>query len=373
MSRTLELAVPALLLVIDAASALRLNPTRVTMMCAAAASPLPPPLKDADNFQRGSLAAEKGWWRQDAQLVQLVVPLAEDASFKRDVSIDVSRTSIELVCSGESVLQGELAFEIKAGDADWYVEEAEDLQGFGDGAAEKYLVVELPKRESFVDWAAPLGGSGGGTEEGEQSGQGGQERRRLIIGGKGEQQKQACGQQLASYQILQKLPSAVRGDVYARAPPSAAGDDGPSERLYFIGKVIAEACEARFALAAQEVLVKEHARLYLPDVFGIVEDDADMELWLAPGNTEVRVAQNEITLKRWTPLVTEEADDVRQSLPSAGACGFEPETEPPPHIGTEPFSVKRDQEGRPLGEAFQANIVSPDEVPGGFEAWLKDQ
>ena len=50
--------------------------------------------------------------------------------------------------------------------------------------------------------------------------------------------------QLASYQLLQKLPSAVRGDVYAR---EAAG----SETLYFLGKVIAEATDAlkRTALA----------------------------------------------------------------------------------------------------------------------------
>ena len=51
--------------------------------------------------------------------------------------------------------------------------------------------------------------------------------------------------QLASYQLLQKLPSAVRGDVYAR---EAAG----SETLYFLGKVIAEATDAALALTAQE-------------------------------------------------------------------------------------------------------------------------
>ena len=39
---------------------------------------------------------------------------------------------------------------------------------------------------------------------------------------------------------------------------------------------------------------------------------------------------------------------------------------------SEPFAVTRDGDGRPLGEAFAANVVRPDEVPGAFEAWLKD-
>ena len=54
-------------------------------------------------------------------------------------------------------------------------------------------------------------------------------------------QKEATGQQLASYQILQKLPAAVRGDVYCRAP--AGADGAASDRFYFVGKVISEANE----------------------------------------------------------------------------------------------------------------------------------
>ena len=53
----------------------------------------------------------------------------------------------------------------------------------------------------------------------------------------------ATAQQLASYQILQKLPGAVRGDVYARDPAGGAAEDGEMV-LYFIGKVIAETASA---------------------------------------------------------------------------------------------------------------------------------
>ena len=96
-----------------------------------------------------------------------------------------------------------------------------------------------------------------------------------------------------------------------------------------------------------------------------------MELWLAPGNSEMRVAQDEIGLRRWQPPGPEE--EAAEALPAAGACGFEPETAPPAHLEAPPLSVQRDADGRPLGDAFKANVMSPDEVPGAYAAWLQDQ
>ena len=86
----------------------------------------------------------------------------------------------------------------------------------------------------------------------------------------------------------------------------------------------------------------------------------------------MRVAQNEIGLVRWT------APSEGTVLPAAGACGFEPETAAPPNSGVNgepapPLVVQRDADGQPLGAAFKANTVRPDEVPGAYGAWLKDQ
>ena len=314
---------------------------------AACSLALPPALNNADGYARGALG-KGAWWRQDTTSVQLIVALDEDTSFKRDVEVDVSRRSITLRVLGADILVGGLAHEVDAAAAEWVVDDELDLD---DG--ERFLVVDLPKRESYVDWASPLAGEGG--------------QRRLRIGGKGEAQKEATAQQLASYQVLQKLPSAERGDVYARAP-AEAGE--PSTTLYFVGKVIAEATPAALSLASQVLLVREHARLYLPAVFGEVGDD-EMELWLAPGNSEMRVAQDEIGLRRWQP--PDPAEEAAVALPAAGACGFEPETAPPAHLEAPPLSVQRDADGRPLGDAFKANVMRPDEVPGAYEGWLKDQ
>ena len=125
----------------------------------------------------------------------------------------------------------------------------------------------------------------------------------------------------------------MRSDVYARAPRGLAGvvqEEVGEMRLHFVGKVVAEgsaeapaAATQAAALAAQEVLVspssglaptptrpftlsraltqvlvKEHARLLTPDIFSTLSDE-QMELWLAPGNSEMAVAQNAISMKRW--------------------------------------------------------------------------
>ena len=287
--------------------------------------------------------------------------MPEDCSFRRDVGVELSRKRISLVVAGVNVLVGELAHDVAVDESDWYVEE--DLDGFSGeggyclGAAEeedaRYLVVALRKRESYIDWDAPLRGEASAG-------------RKLRIGGKGDAQKKATAQQIASFQILVKLPTSISGDVYARVPPKAATGK-PSKKLYYVGRIIAESADAVASLAAQEVLVKEHARLYRPLVFGDASDDA-IELWLAPGKSVMAVAQNEIALSKWEPP----GDEV--ALPVAGACGFDPETAPSdPRISFDPFVVRRAAEGQPLGKAFKANVVKPDEVPGAYEAWLKDQ
>jgi len=314
----------------------------------------PPAFDGAAQFQRG-IIGQGSWWRQDPEMMQLIVSLPDGASFKRDVSIELTRKNLKLSVAGSLVLSGELAHDAVCDESEWFVEEGMD--GFD---VERCLVVDIKKRESFVDWAGPLKGC---IDQG----------RRVLIGGKGEAQKRATAQQLASYQILQKLPSAVRGDIYARAPSE---DEHPSDQLFFIGKVISEVASVAAALAAQEVLVKEHARLYLPHIFSELDDD-DFELWLAPGNSEMRVAQNEVPLERWAAPASTAGSDTGEgaTLPAAGECGFEPETAPPPHMGEAvvPFSVRRDSSGQPLSTAFRANVVAPDEVPGAYEKWLDQQ
>jgi len=97
--------------------------------------------------------------------------------------------------------------------------------------------------------------------------------------------------------------------------------------------------------------VKAHARLLLPEVFG--DADEGMELWLAPGDTELRVAQNEIPLTRWSGLPDGD------SMPRAAECGFDPEIRNP---SEEPFAAKRDVDGQPVGARFKAQFEPPERI-----------
>ena len=113
--------------------------------------------------------------------MQVIVALPEDLSLKREASIELSRKSISVTLSGVAVLCGDLPHDIYGEGSDWVVED--ELDGF-DGT--RFLVIDLRKREPFVDWPPPLAADsvGGG--------------RTLVIGGKGEAQKRATGRQCAT-------------------------------------------------------------------------------------------------------------------------------------------------------------------------------
>ena len=189
------------LAIVQVVNALRLPsiPRAGTVHCCA----LPPALTGAENFCRGALAQTgnsnhpNGWWRQDRELLQILLPLGDDVSFKRDVSIDLTRRRLELRVAGNDVLVGDLSHDVDTNDSEWFVEDGADLDV--PDAGERCLVVSLRKKESFLDWASPLKATDADAEA-----VGGSSRRRVLIGGKGEAQKQATAQQLASYQLLQQ-------------------------------------------------------------------------------------------------------------------------------------------------------------------------
>ena len=129
---------------------------------------------------------------------------------------------------------GSLAHEVDAASAEWVVDDEMD-------DALRFLVVDLPKRESYVDRASPLAGEGGTA---------------TADCGKGDAQG-SDGAAAGQLQVLQKLPSAERGDVYARRPRRRPTCPRPP---LLCRQGVAEA-PAALSLASQEVLVKEHARL----------------------------------------------------------------------------------------------------------------
>jgi hypothetical protein len=107
-------------------------------------------------------------------------------------------------------------------------------------------------------------------------------------------------------------------DVYVRA------EGAP--RFYFVGKACGSAgvCDAPRAVLAQKRLILEHARLLRPELEQQHRLGKALQLWTAPANTELIVAQRKQAL---TPLHGLRLDPALSSAASARQviAGFEPE------------------------------------------------
>jgi hypothetical protein len=264
------------------------------------------------------------------------VPLPEGCNHKRDCDVQVRRTKLTLkVPNVVKLVEEPLLFAVKPDDSSWVIETEDDLPA---GTSERWLVVRLRKDNKYLNWKRLLQGSGP------------RELPRLAIGGAGSNaQKDLTAQQMASFQTLKKEASSSKADVYLRL--------GNDAECYFVGKVAAaQGIHIDEAIHAQELLIYEHGRVFLPDVFGGAEA-GELKLLVAPGDSELRVAQSQVNLR----LLTIAGDVCGGLAPSSHEeIGFDPEYLAPSQSG--PFKVRRDKTGSPLGPPVTARIVSPDEI-----------
>jgi len=123
---------------------------------------VPPALAGGDGLQRGILdlpgsSRVQGWWRQDVQVVQVVLTLAAETNVKRDVAVEIRPDQLEIRVEGAVVTRGSPAHGILVDESDWYV--VSSLDGFssdGRGSGRKFLVVEMRKAAVGVDWTEAL-------------------------------------------------------------------------------------------------------------------------------------------------------------------------------------------------------------------------
>jgi len=294
---------------------------------------LPPRFPESAGYSIGALQdSESVWWRQTPRIFQIVCQLADDVSLKRDVTMELRKKRISLEIAGVPVVVGELPHSIKTAECDWYTED--ELPGFPED--HRYLIIDLAKEEPFVDWPAPLMDDSDNAEKSEK---------RLVIGGGQQAQKECSAQQLATFQALKKIPGTGRADVYGRP---ASSDSETVVDWYFLGKVAADfGIDDSAALAAQEILVKQHARLFLPSVFGECHLDSDIRLAVAPGESELQMAQ--LPDK---PLTMYDGLPEGQEMPMAESVGFKFEARNPAQIDRPDliFRIKRAADGLALPE-----------------------
>ena len=138
-------------------------------------------------------------------------------------------------------------------------------------------------------------------------------------------------------------------DCYVRAE----GND----KFWFVGKAVAKAgsCDdAALAMVAQKRLVLEHAKALVRE---LAMTTAPLQMWVAPANTEMRVAQKYEGLRR--------VDQLKRGALSADDCGYEPEHWTDPRLG---FKVRLGDDGQPVGGPTPAKIVAAEELQDGVES-----
>lgn len=104
------------------------------------------------------------------------------------------------------------------------------------------------------------------------------------------------------------------------------------------------------AVISQKRLILEYAKNQLrPQNFGGPYSKA-LEVWIAPGDTEMDVVQNKISLEK----VTGSVSDLSEGF-SVNDVGFNPEIYLSDEQKEGGLRVKRDADGKPVKDVFEIN------------------
>jgi hypothetical protein len=135
----------------------------------------------------------------------------------------------------------------------------------------------------------------------------------------------------------------VSRDIYARL--------SNSEVFWFVGKVnhMDGVATTEEAISALYILIQEYSKSLRPlELAKLRPTTSELQLWTAPGNTEMDVAKNAQSLQKFEPI------DISAKLPALlESVGFEPEI----YVnGEDGFRCKRNNDGTPLKPQFEVNI-----------------
>ena len=136
-------------------------------------------------------------------------------------------------------------------------------------------------------------------------------------------------------------------DLYVRSPLN-------NEKLFwFVGKLI---CDPKSELTLQQValaqkrLILDYAKLKLrPNNFG-GKYAGTLELWLAPGDSEMETVQNKVSLERVTGSSADLPPDFDRD-----SMGYNPEIYVGEEIEKGGLRVERDENGKPTKPVFDVN------------------
>ena len=136
-------------------------------------------------------------------------------------------------------------------------------------------------------------------------------------------------------------------DLYVRSPLN-------NEKIFwFVGKLICDpksSISVEEAALAQKRLILDYAKLKLrPNNFG-GKYSKSLEIWLAPGDSEMDTVQNKVSLVK----VTGSSSDLPENL-DRDSMGYNPEIYVGEEIEKGGLRVERDENGDPTKPVFEVN------------------
>jgi hypothetical protein len=171
-----------------------------------------------------------------------------------------------------------------------------------------------------------------------------------------------------SYAKLLARHSDIYDDIRASSEPNMKHDiyarlDGYQE-FWFIGKFgYYESMGMREAYSTIEILMTEYAKSLRPvELAGPAAATSTLQLWYAPGDTEMRVAQNKVKLESFSKFLLEEpsASEAPSTPSEVSDVGFQAEIYNDGEMG---FRCKRDDNGNPVRPAFEVNTGDSYNLP----------
>ena len=130
------------------------------------------------------------------------------------------------------------------------------------------------------------------------------------------------------------------------------------ETYWFIGKVAhANSLSSKKAFSVLELLLKEYSKSLRPrDLAGPAAGSRVLQLWYAPGNSEMSVARNLISLTRCFDNSDSSSNSELANDFNPHEVGFQAEVY---QGGEEGFRCQRDSTGAPVKQAFDVTVKDP--------------
>jgi hypothetical protein len=148
--------------------------------------------------------------------------------------------------------------------------------------------------------------------------------------------------------IRKEHGTAACWDLYCKSPL-----DDPN-RLWYVGKVAVvpntAATPSQAVLAQKRIILEYSKRELRPQNLGLPKYADSLELWLAPGDSEMECVQNKVSLEKVKGSIADLVDDF-----SVAHVGYNPEI----YLGDERekggLRIARDENGDPIKPVFEVN------------------